>query len=48
METKLTQKLNDLAAALVNFRDSLTLDLMLFPELVADNLNLQWNYSGKL
>lgn len=38
MEAKLTHKLNDLAAALTNFQDSLTLDLMLFPELVADNL----------
>ena len=38
METKLTRKLSDLEAALVNFRDSLTLEPSLFPELVADNI----------
>jgi len=38
METKLTRKLSDLEAALGNFRDSLTLEPSLFPELVADNI----------
>lgn len=38
METKFTRKLIDLDAALSNFRDALTLDPSLFPELVADNL----------
>jgi len=38
METKLTRKLNDLEAALSNFRDALTLEPALFPELVADNI----------
>lgn len=38
METKLTYKLKDLEAALSNFRDALTLEPALFPELVADNI----------
>src|SRR6266568_9694166 len=38
METKFTRKLNDLEAALANFRDSLTLEPALFPDLVADNI----------
>ena len=38
METKFTHKLNDLEAALSNFRDALTLEPSLFPELVADNI----------
>ena len=38
METKFTRKLNDLEAALANFRDALTLEPALFPELVADNI----------
>ena len=38
METKFTRKLNDLDAAWSNFRDSLTLEPALFPELVADNI----------
>jgi nucleotidyltransferase substrate binding protein (TIGR01987 family) len=38
METKYTRKLNDLEAALSNFRDALTLEPALFPELVADNI----------
>jgi nucleotidyltransferase substrate binding protein (TIGR01987 family) len=38
METKLTRKLSDLAAALSNFRDALTLEPSLFPEVVADNI----------
>ena len=38
METKLTRKLNDLNAALSNFRDALTLEPALFPELVADTI----------
>lgn len=38
METKFTRKLNDLEAALVNFRDALTLEPASFPELVADNI----------
>lgn len=38
METKVTRKLNDLGAALSNFRDSLTLEPALFPDLVADNI----------
>ena len=38
METKFTRKLNDLEAALANFRDSLTLEPTLFPDLVADNI----------
>jgi nucleotidyltransferase substrate binding protein (TIGR01987 family) len=38
METKFTRKLKDLEAAVSNFRDSLTLEPALFPELVADNI----------
>ena len=38
METKLARKLNDLESALSNFRDALTLEPRLFPELVADNI----------
>jgi nucleotidyltransferase substrate binding protein (TIGR01987 family) len=38
METKFTRKLNDLEAALSNFRDALTLEPALFPDLVADNI----------
>lgn len=38
METKVTRKLNDLKAALSNFRDALTLEPALFPLLVADNI----------
>ena len=38
METKFTRKLKDLEAALANFRDALTLEPSLFPELVADNI----------
>jgi nucleotidyltransferase substrate binding protein (TIGR01987 family) len=38
METKLARKLNDLESALSNFRDALTLEPKLFPELVADNI----------
>lgn len=38
METKFARKLNDLEAAVSNFRDSLTLEPALFPELVADNI----------
>lgn len=38
METKFTRKLNDLEAALANFRDALTLEPTSFPELVADNI----------
>lgn len=38
METKFTRKLKDLEAALSNFRDALTLEPALFPELVADNI----------
>ena len=38
METKLKRKLNDLEAALSNFRDALTLEPALFPALVADNI----------
>lgn len=38
METKFTRKLNDLEAALSNFRDALSLEPSLFPELVADNI----------
>ncbi len=38
METKFTHKLIDLEAALANFRDALTLEPSLFPELVADNI----------
>src|SRR5665647_3988765 len=38
METKFSRKLNDLEAALLNFRDSLTLQPSLFPELIADNI----------
>ena len=38
METKFTRKLNDLEAALSNFRDALTLDPTLFTELVGDNI----------
>ena len=38
METKLARKLIDLEAALLNFKDSLTLEPGLFPELVADNI----------
>lgn len=38
METKFTRKLKDLEAALTNFRDALTLEPALFPELIADNI----------
>ena len=38
METKLTRKISNLEAALSNFRDALTLEPALFPELVADNI----------
>ena len=38
METKFTRKLKDLETALANFRDALTLEPSLFPELVADNI----------
>lgn len=38
METKLTRKLNDLGSALSNFRNALTLEPALFPDLVADNI----------
>ncbi len=38
METKLSRKLNDLNAVLLNFHDSLTLEPELFPDLVADNI----------
>lgn len=38
METKLKRKLKDLDAALSNFRDALTLEPELFPDLVADNI----------
>jgi nucleotidyltransferase substrate binding protein (TIGR01987 family) len=38
METKFTNKLSDLDAALSNFRDALTLEPSLFPDLVADNI----------
>jgi nucleotidyltransferase substrate binding protein (TIGR01987 family) len=38
METKLSRKLKDLGSALSNFRDSMTLEPALFPELVADNI----------
>jgi nucleotidyltransferase substrate binding protein (TIGR01987 family) len=38
METKLALKLNDLESALSNFRDALTLEPTLFPELVAENI----------
>ena len=38
METKFTRKLTDLEAVWLNFRDSLTLEPSLFPELVADNI----------
>ena len=38
METKFTRKLNDLDAALSNFRDALTLEPALFDEQVADNI----------
>jgi nucleotidyltransferase substrate binding protein (TIGR01987 family) len=38
METKLTRKLNDLSAALSNYRDALTLESDLFPALVADTI----------
>ena len=38
METKISRKLNDLEAALSNFRDALTLEPALFPELVADTV----------
>jgi nucleotidyltransferase substrate binding protein (TIGR01987 family) len=38
METKFTRKLSDLQAALSNFRDALTLEPALFPDLVADNI----------
>jgi nucleotidyltransferase substrate binding protein (TIGR01987 family) len=38
METKFTRKLSDLAAAQSNFRDALTLEPSLFPEIVADNI----------
>ncbi len=38
METKFSLKLNNLEAALSNFREALTLEPLLFPELVADNI----------
>jgi nucleotidyltransferase substrate binding protein (TIGR01987 family) len=38
METKFTRKLNNLEYALSNFRDALTLEPVLFPALVADNI----------
>jgi nucleotidyltransferase substrate binding protein (TIGR01987 family) len=38
METKFTRKLNDLESALSNFRNALTLEPALFPELVADSI----------
>ena len=38
METKFTRKLKDLESALSNFRDALTLEPALFPELVADSI----------
>ncbi len=38
METKFERKLGGLEAALSNFRDALTLEPTLFPELVADNI----------
>ena len=38
METKISRKLSDLEAALANFRDALTLDPSMFPELVADTV----------
>ena len=38
METRFARKLNDLEAALSNFRVALTLEPALFPELVADNI----------
>lgn len=38
METKVGRKLSDLEAALSNFRDSLTLEPALFPQLVADTV----------
>lgn len=38
METKLERKLTDLVAAVSNFRDSLTLQPELFPELLSDTL----------
>ena len=38
METAFTRKLNDLQQAMTNFRDSLSLEPALFPELVADTI----------
>ncbi len=38
METKFVRKLNDLDAALSNFRDALTLEPALLPDLVADTI----------
>jgi nucleotidyltransferase substrate binding protein (TIGR01987 family) len=38
METKSARKLNDLEAAVSNFRDALTLEPALFPVLVADTV----------
>ena len=38
METKFTRKLNNLEAVLSNFREALTLEPSLFPELLADNI----------
>ena len=38
METRFARKLNDLLAALVNLRASLSLDPAAFPALVADNI----------
>lgn len=38
METKVGRKLSDLEAALANFRDALTLEPALFPELLADTV----------
>lgn len=38
METKFIRKLKDLESALSNFRDALTLEPALFPDLVADNI----------
>jgi nucleotidyltransferase substrate binding protein (TIGR01987 family) len=38
MEKKLERKLNDLGAALSNFRDSLSLEPARFPDLVGDNI----------
>ncbi len=38
MEARLPRKTGNLEAALINFRDALTLEPALFPELVADNI----------